>query len=282
MGAMTSQSFWAKPDKILVRRKMPQMPGGEMVMGRNGAVGWMHNAMAGGYTLIEGPQLEQMLEQASMHIGLFQMKEKSKQKGMRTETVGTAEFDGRTCYEVRILQTDESGAEQPGSAFFDAETGLPAGMAMEQQGPGGPQKATIVLREWTEVGGIKFFQQMDMTSAQMKLGTKFTEIRVNEVDPSTFDVPQEVREMAARSKTAEPADYSTMSLDDFSPAAQKMVGGILESAEQQTDPKALRMMRDSLEAQTARLPGEYKTAMEYAIYRIDQRIKTLEGGGGSP
>ena len=76
MGSMMSEILWAKPSHVRVKQVVPGR--GEIEMGTNGKIGWARNPMMGGYQLLEGADLDQIIQQA-MHLRVLRLGETMKE-----------------------------------------------------------------------------------------------------------------------------------------------------------------------------------------------------------
>jgi hypothetical protein len=277
MGAMGIESFWARTGEVLIKQQVPGM--GEMSMGYDGEVGWSSNPMGGGYMLLDEKMTQQMLDQGAMHIRLLQLQKTMEKEFTTIENMGTDEFGDRQCHKLKVQNEDE---ERPASGFvfFDAETHLPAGMEMTEEGPQGATTSTVFFKEWTPQAGVQFYREMLVSAQGMEMSGRYTEIELNKVDKKVFELPAEVKELVA-AKAAGPeqgeGEKKEKSLDDFSPQQQEMIKSMLESVEKITDVDQLKQMLESLESQIGAVPADHGEAIAYVVEAVKERIKTLGG-----
>lgn len=265
-GTMTTETFWAKPDRILLKRRIPQM--GEMASGSNGTVAWSSVPVAG-YALLSEEQAAELPKQA-MHVRVLQLRDRLKEdflmKGVRA-----VEFDGADCYGLEIVEKGEAADADRGTMFFDAETGLVRGFTMTSRG----QESTLRMQDWKRVGDVRVFHRMTMDDRGTPLTMTFTTIEFGSVDPAVFALPDEVEKLAAQRGNTPKAD-GAMSLDDFSPQVQQMIKGMLDGLPWD-DAAQLRAAREGIASGAARTPGEYGKAMSYLLEKIDARLAELGG-----
>jgi hypothetical protein len=262
MGTMTSEIYWAKPDLVFAKQGIPQM--GEITMATDGKIGWTHNPMMGGYALLEGKEREELIEQA-IHIRLMHLRETAKQN-FNFKGVTEAEFDGARCFELAFVGKEADSTED-GSIFFEADSGLIRGMNVNDGG----DSVTILLKDWKEIDGVRFFHRMELAGGPMAFTVTYTKIEVNKVDPSVFAVPDEVKELAKK-QVGKSGDE--MAIEDFSPQMQSVIKSMMDNLPWD-NLQALKQARQSIASQGSS-PGEVGKAMTYVLKRVDA---ALAGGG---
>ncbi len=192
MGRIGMESYFASPNKFLLKQNMPGM--GDVSMGSDGTVAWMRNPMMG-YELIESDDAEEMMGQASMHNIVLRMEKEFKE----FEVVERTSFKNEQCYKVRMK--DKEGKEQ--FAYFLVEGKFLAGMEVTQEGPMGPATITMEFKDWREYGDIKMFNRMIMNQMGMNMTMEFEEIEFNNVDNAIFTLPSEIKKLAEQLQAAE-------------------------------------------------------------------------------
>jgi hypothetical protein len=105
------------------------------------------------------------------------------------ETVGQRDFEGKTCYEVKVTtKWDEEYTE-----YYDIETGLLAGSVRSQESPMGAIVATNVVVEYQDFGGI----MVPIKAVQRAMGIEsvvtITSIEYDVVDESVFELPADIQ-----------------------------------------------------------------------------------------
>lgn len=99
-----------------------------------------------------------------------------------------SEFGGATCHEVEI---DGKHKHPISRLFFNAETGLPAGMRVT--GPDG-EDAEIIFKEFADAGGVQMVTTATMSfGPEMVVDVKFGDFVWNKVEESAFAMPAEVK-----------------------------------------------------------------------------------------
>ncbi len=212
MGAMTSETFWVRPNRVYVRTTIPQM--GDMQMGSDGTIGWMNHPMMG-YQLLEGDRLEQARQQA-IHARLLHLRETIKEDDREIAGVGEAELDGVKCYELRLI-TRAKGVVSRGAMLFDAASGLIRAMRTTDE----PSGASSVVRfaDWKAIDGVQFFHRAQLEGGPATTVIKYVRIEVNKVSPERVALPEEVKKLAAE-RRAEPATRPSASRPSRPPSGK--------------------------------------------------------------
>lgn len=266
--AMTTESWWSKAGAYLVNRTMPM---GEMSMGYDGTIGWMSNPM-GGYAMLTPDQIEDLKDQASMHMKMLRLDKTSKNEFASLQTVDKTTFKERECYKLHFVEKGESPAE--GYIFFDVKTMLPFGWMASDPAQG--VEVTMELTDWKEVEGVKFFGKMSAVAAQGEsMVMTVTEIGVNDVEASAFEAPAEVKEQASAAKS-KPA--GSKSLEDFTAEEQQEIKQMLDGFMSIEDPAQLEQAKASIMQGMGFMPPEKKDMMQYVVEQVDKRIAQLRGG----
>jgi hypothetical protein len=181
--AGTMEVFAARPAKELARIDLPGF--GVTEAGFDGEVGWSIDP-AVGPRLLQGKELERLRLLAEFDAALH-----APEQYASLETVARTAFDGRDCLKVRV--TSRSGIQW--MEYYDASTGLLAGMEGEQDTPMGPVTVTTTMREYRRFDGLL----LPTVSVQRVAGTgqeitmTLREVRFDEVDESTFARPPSIR-----------------------------------------------------------------------------------------
>ena len=175
------EMFGAAPNKLFTKMEMPGA--GLVRTGYDGEVAWTINPMMGPM-LIEGPTLRQLQQQADFYSVLFPERYIDS-----FETVTSKDFEGKPCYEVRVVtKWGEEYAE-----YYEVATGLQAGTVRTQESPMGPIEATTVVSEYGKFGAImvptKIIQRaMGMTQVMTILSVEY-----DTVADSVFAMPPEIK-----------------------------------------------------------------------------------------
>ncbi len=175
------ESFAAKPNKTLVRFKIPGI--GDVEEGFNGEIGWSISAMTGPM-LTQGKQLEQRKFDSDFYSDLY---DESRYTSLKT--LEKADFDGRPCYKVGLTKKD--GGED--IEFFDVKTGLRAGRVVTRESPMGSVSVTQTLTDYKKFGDL--LQSSTMKQSLMGIEQVFTttSIEYDKVDPAVFEPPAAIK-----------------------------------------------------------------------------------------
>ncbi|MEY4609587.1 MAG: hypothetical protein RL625_1804 [Gemmatimonadota bacterium] len=132
-----------KPNRYLFRAQLGPM--GELLSGFDGEHAWAIQPGMGP-TLVTGAEGKLIADQADFFADLHDLSRFDK-----VETLDQATFEGRSCYRVRMTRpTGEVLTE-----YFDAETGLSAGISASVTGPMGAMELVSVFSEYRSFGGVK-------------------------------------------------------------------------------------------------------------------------------
>ncbi|GDX86675.1 hypothetical protein LBMAG44_05880 [Gemmatimonadota bacterium] len=172
--------FRAKPNKYVQKIVLPQI--GEILQGYDGTVAWTTNPMAGAQ-LITGEALE-----AAKSNGDFFANLQDPANYTKAETIELSDFEGRKCYKVKVARGTRDGFE-----YFDAGTGLLAGISGAQATPQGPIEATTVFVEYGDFGGLRLPKKIEQRGGPAGATITFTAVEFDKVDAATFDLPAAVK-----------------------------------------------------------------------------------------
>jgi hypothetical protein len=171
----------ARPN--LMRLRMTIAGVGEIQSGYDGKVGWSVNPLTGPM-LMEGRALEQMKADADFELSLH-----PERQFASLETVEQTTFEGRPAYRIKAVRT--TGEED--HEFFDVETGLMIGAMVTRESPMGPVKATHVMLEYRDFGGVRMATRV----VQRVMGTEqvisLASVEFDTVAPGAFAPPPEIR-----------------------------------------------------------------------------------------
>lgn len=173
--------FAAEPNKTLMRMTMAGI--GDLEEGFDGKVGWMLSPVTGPM-LVEGAQLEQKKFDSEFFGDL---KDASRYKVM--ETVERTTFDGREVYRVRLVTA--TGAED--IEFYDASTGLKAGVQMTRETPMGPVASTVTFSDYRKFGRLQHPATQKLSTMGIENILTIETIEYDSVDPKVFALPEPIR-----------------------------------------------------------------------------------------
>ncbi|OAB63573.1 hypothetical protein AY599_11410 [Leptolyngbya valderiana BDU 20041] len=269
---ITTENKWSREGG---RFNSNQSPFGNSEMGTDGKVAWMK--MPGDrYVIMEEEQAKQLDGQASLHMNLLDPKRM--REDMETlEVVAQEEFNGNAAYKVRFVPKDNQGS---GFMYFDARDGRPLGMTQTDETPMGKQTTTITLGDWKTIEGVQFFHKMTIESPNMPGGSvemKVTKLEVNALDESTFELPEQVKELAASEEAGEgegEGDQGSanagdeIKLEDLAEAHQERARMMVEQMKS-GGKEAIDRMMPRLEQTLESMPeGDDKLTMRYVIQEL--------------
>lgn len=161
---------------------------GEMRRGYDGKVGWSIDP-AVGPRLLEGRELAELRHSADFYEDLH-----DGANYQSATVVGRTPFEGRECYEVRLVR--HSGIEL--TEFFDVETGLLAGVAMDASSQMGTVPATTVVTGYKRFGGILTPTVTRQRMMGLESTTTISSITFEPIPREAFDLPAPIAALAAR------------------------------------------------------------------------------------
>jgi hypothetical protein len=273
---MQSEQSWSREGGRMMKMNMM---GNEMLQGSDGATAWTKSPV--GYALATDEQKEQLESQSGMFMFMIDFKKFAKDDMQSLEVVGEEEFDGRKCYKLHFTARDE----KEGHVFFDIESGLPAGFTQIEEGEDGEpgDKATMLLKEWKEIEGVKFFHLVTMEvepgpnspaggmvdpDGKMRAELRVDEMQINTLKDDHFALPDEVKKLVASAKDAENAPE--IKLEDLTPEQQeeatKMIDGVKQSG-------MVKQVLPQLEASIPQMAEERKAMMQYIVQELRKELK---------
>ena len=265
-GTVATDVFWGKPGRIFIQTDVPNR--GKMEMGTDGTIGWMVQPMRD-HQLLQGPQLL-MIRQQATHSRVLNLRQTMTDDKHQFGDVTEVDFDGVACYKLRVT-AQTANRPETGALYFDKDTGLLRGKRVG--GVDALQTSTVTFEDWRKIDGVNFFHHMDVTAGDVTMTVNYTKIELNTVKPDVFRIPAEIKTQV---RTA-PPDVQTKSIDDYSPYVQDMINDTLGSLPMD-DASLLRLEREMLAGRLVVLQGEDRSGMKYVLWKIDLRLKQLEGG----
>jgi hypothetical protein len=175
------EAFHAKPNKFLQRMSLPGI--GDIEEGFDGVVGWSISPLTGP-TLLEGKLLEERKFDADFFEDL-----KADDRYESITTVEKTTFEGRPVYKLRLLK--KGGVED--LEFYDAETGLKAGMITTRDSPMGPMQGTTSWSNYKKFGSLLQPATTKVSVLNTDMIMAITAVEYGKVDPSVFAVPAQIK-----------------------------------------------------------------------------------------
>lgn len=268
---MVNDTSWSRSGGRLAKMSTPM---GEMERGTDGKLFWQKTAF--GYSLIEGKEAEEFEGQANLYMIVLEPEKLAKEESKSIEVAGKEVFDGRECYRVHYV--DKSDDE--GDVFFEVATGLPIGMRQVNATPQGRQTTTVLLKDWKEEQGVKFFRKMEMATSgavempMMSVAT--TALEVNTLDDSAFAAPDEVKRLA-ESAEAEPA-AGDIPLSDLTPEQQAQAKEMVDGLKAAGSADVVRSAMSSLEQAARYAPPADRKMYQYITQELKKHLAAIGGG----
>lgn len=179
--SMTVETYAAAPDLYVARTDIPGM--GEMRSGYDGKVAWMVHP-ATGPMLLQGT----VFEQRRQEVNFYEPLERDRYI-QSMETVDRTEFEGRSCYKVKLVT--KWGEEY--FEYYDAGTGLLVGMERNAESPMGAMSTTTIFEDYRDFDGRKVATKMRIRAMGMEQVVTVDSVSFEEFDRSIFEVPPEVK-----------------------------------------------------------------------------------------
>lgn len=173
--------FSAPPNKLLLKIEIPGL--GTVSSGFDGEVAWAINP-AMGPMVLKDRQLDQMRQQADFYGALH-----PENQIASLETVEKTEFEGHTCYKVKVVTT--WGEEY--YEYFDAETDLLVGVERTQASPMGEIPVTSVVSDYKEFDGLVVATKSVQRMMGIEQIISVTSLESWTPDEATFELPAEIK-----------------------------------------------------------------------------------------
>lgn len=268
---IVNDTGWSRAGGRLARMSTPM---GEVERGTDGKLAWQKTMM--GYSLLEGEEAKQVDAQANLYMIVLEPDRLAKEESESIEVAGRESFDGKACYRVHYVAKDG----KRGDVFFEVSSGMPVGMRQVAPSPRGEETSTILLKDWKEEKGVKFFRTMvieargalDVQAMTMTVTT----LEVNTLADDAFAAPKEVERLAEAAKQG-PAE-GDLALSDLTPAQQTQAKEIIEGLKRMGSPAAVRSTMKSMEQASKHAPVEDRKMYEYIVQELKKHVAALEGG----
>ncbi len=250
-------------------------PFGDSEMGSDGKVAWM-KMDTDRYVLMEEVQAKQLDGQASMHMNLLDPN-RMREEMESLEVVGQEQFGEKTGYKIRFEPKDDQGG---GFIYFDVRDGRPLGMTQTSDTPMGKQTTTITLSDWKTIEGVQFFHKMTIASPAMPGGSvemNVSKLEVNALADDAFELPEQVKELAANEDAEEgngnddggSADASNeIKLEDLAEAHQERAKLMVQQMQANGKAAVDRMLPRLEQTLATMAEGDDKLTMQYVIQEL--------------
>jgi hypothetical protein len=250
-----------------------------MEMGTDGKIRWRRTPM--GYAVLKGRDSDQFEGQVNLFMIVLEPHRLAEEEVASIDVAGTESFAGAECRRVHYVGRD--GRE--GDVFFAVRDGLPVGMRQVEQTPRGEAVSVVLLKDWKEEAGVRFFRTMSVESAgagamppMPPMTLRVTRLEVNTVNEDAFALPPEVLRLA-QADDDEPPAAGEIRLSDLTPAQQAQATEIIEGIKRAGSAAPVRSTISSLEQAARYAPQEQKKMYEYVVQELKKYAARLEGGG---
>ena len=164
-------------------QKIQLGPVGDVQQGFDGKTAWVVQPGMGPM-LLDGDQAKEMQKQGDFFGSLHDASNYAS-----AETVELADFEGRKCYKVKLVR--KVGGE--GYEYFDAATGLTAGVVRDIDTPTGKVTSTQIVGDYKDFDGIKIPTKIQSKNGQFDMTMSFSAVEFDKVDTAAFTLPDAVK-----------------------------------------------------------------------------------------
>lgn len=268
------ESFWSREGGRMSKTVLPQ---GEVLMASDGKVGWMKSPT--GYVLLDEKQTEDLNNQAGMFMNMLDPQKALAERQGTAANAGKETFADKECWRVHIKRGDGKESDM----FFEVATSMPVGGVSAEKKGDVETKSKMLLGDWQEVQGVKFFHSMRIETIGQQttaIEMKVTKVEINTLDAATFAMPEEVRKLAdARPAATAPAaaPAKVITLESMTPEQQKNAKEALDGMLKSGDVEKMKMMVKQLEPMLGMIPANERVSIEYAIQEVKKEIAKLGG-----
>ena len=185
--------FRSVPNKLLIRVNVPNF--GEMAEGFDGKVAYRKSEQ--GAMILKGKQLSQIRETADFYTELH-----SADKFKSMETVELTEFEGKSCYKVKLV----SKAGREFAEFFDAGTYLLVGNLGTQKIQGQTIEQITVFSDYKTFGDLLLPTRTAIRIMDSEQVRTYDSVEFNTVDEAVYELPDTVKALVSAEPSAPPDD----------------------------------------------------------------------------
>ncbi len=172
----------AAPDKMTM---VIETAMGNIAQGYDGEVAWSDDPFAGPQVL-EGSQRAVTQQLANFYGPLNYDAFWDTQ-----ETIGEADFEGESCYKVRLV--DAEGEET--TQYFSKETSLLVGQEGVQDGPMGRAEVKVVLSDYKDFGGFLTPTRTVIHTQGIEIANTIESVTYDDVEPEAFELPDSIKSL---------------------------------------------------------------------------------------
>lgn len=255
------------------RRSKMTTPMGPVEAGSDGKIAWRKELA--GYRVLPEAEAKQMNDQASLFMNVLEPQRIAKEKMAGLQTAGKESVDGKECYRVHY-SGKEAGNE--GDVFYEIASGLPVAFETLKKRPGGEQKSRMIVGDWKEEQGVKFFRTVTVESTQQP-GAAVTmtveTLDINTMDDAAFAAPEDVKKLAANPPGA--AGAKEIKLEDLTPTQQQSAQQMLDGLKKSGNVEAMKQTVAQIEPSLAYMTADQKPTLQYVLQELKKEIARLGG-----
>ncbi len=184
-GEQRMTAFTLRPSMIAFEQPTPT--GNVVRVYSNGKYAWVQSPQDTGMQIIPANQLGPIQPVLNIQNVFLELTERFKDH----RTIEKTEYGGKMAYRVEAVdKLDDSKT----SIFFNEEDGSFLGQKVSFATPMGAMEAGTIVTEWEEIDGRKFIRKLDMNLGPQLVTFMISDVEINGVEESMFDLPETVKE----------------------------------------------------------------------------------------
>ena len=170
-----------KPNRFLLRATLGPM--GELLTGHDGTTAWSIQP-GQGPRILQGPEAAMLATQADFFADLHDLGQFVSVTALPAER-----FEGREAYPVRLVRrTGEVLTE-----YFDAASGLSAGVRTSVAGPQGTMEVVAVLADYQRFGSLLLPTTRLQRTSMLETVLRIASVEYDRADASATQAPESIR-----------------------------------------------------------------------------------------
>lgn len=170
-----------RPNRFILRATLGPM--GELLTGHDGTTAWSIQP-GQGPRVLQGPEAAMMASQADFFADLHDLGQFASLTVLPTER-----FEGRDVHPVRLVRrTGEVLTE-----YFDAVTGLSAGVRTSVEGPQGAMEVVAVLADYQRFGSLLLPTTRRQQTAMLETVLRISAVEFDRADAAATQPPESIR-----------------------------------------------------------------------------------------
>jgi outer membrane lipoprotein-sorting protein len=175
----TIDVYHSKPDLFLTKTSLPQ---GEVIGGYDGKIAWSLTPQ--GAQLLDSASAAPVRGQADFFGDYY-----NPARTRTAETIDISDFEGRRCYKVKIVHTDNTES----MIYFDSATGLRAGQSDVAKAMGQDVQTMQLMSDYKDFGGVKMPTRRVTRLPMYEVVLTVTLVEFDKVDPAVYALPDAVK-----------------------------------------------------------------------------------------